>query len=188
MPPYRFNLKEIKLLINICIMKKYLSLLIPIILLNCTQRADEQRANRSNSVSENNDSASAYLIADTIIYDVIIKNTNPYDKWGEKSLGKLQRGRFIDSLFALVYEKKAKAYDYFSNEELSPRQVREMEKEEGFSREDIGKIQFTEAWYFNKKLKTMNKKVISVALGHELYADSGELRGYKPVFKIDLNP
>ena len=61
----------------------------------------------------------------------------------EKSLGKLQHAKFIDSLFSLVYEGKATAYDYFSNEKMSLKQVKALEKEEGFSRDRIGKIQFS---------------------------------------------
>ena len=134
------------------------------------------------------DTAAGNLVADTIIYDVIVRNTNPYDTWIEKSLGRLQHRKLIDSLFALVYEKKIKAYDYFSNEEMSINQVKELENEEGFSRDRIGKMQFTESWYFDKRTETLQKEVISIALGHELYTDSGEFRGYKPVFKLYLNP
>jgi hypothetical protein len=134
------------------------------------------------------DSVQAYCVADTIIYDVVIRNTNPYDTWIEKSLGRLKHDKLIDSIFSLVYEQGVKAYDYFSGEELTSKQIHSRENEKGFSREHIGKIQFTEAWYFNNKTRTLKKEVISIALGYELYGDSGELRGYKPVFKVYLNP
>lgn len=166
-------------------MKHFFLFSISLLLVTCTQKTGNEIPRIEKSIA---DTALMYLVADTIIYDVVIRNTNPSDSWGEQSLGKLNHAKLIDSLFALVYEKKATAYDYFSNEKMSLKQIEAMEKEEGFSRDRIGKIQFTEAWYFNKKAKTLHKEVISVALGHELYSDSGEFRGYKPVFKLYLNP
>lgn len=166
-------------------MKHFIGFLLGLIFLICCQKASEKQV---ATKPEQEYESPANCIADTIIYDVIIRNTNPYDTWMEKSLGKLQHSKLIDSLFSLVYERKIKAYDYFSNEELSPKQVKAMENEAGFTRDRIGKIQFTEAWYFNKGLKKWDKEVISIALGYELYRDSGELRGYKPVFKLYLNP
>jgi len=167
------------------VMKHFLGFIICVLLVTCTQKTGKEQIKAEIKTP---DSVSMHLIADTIIYDVVIRNTNPYDTWIEQSLEKLQHGKLIDSLFALVYERKTMAYDYFSNEELSVKQIEILEKEEGFARDRIGKIQFTEAWYFNKKTKTLHKEVISVALGHELYSDSGEFRGYKPVFKLYLNP
>lgn len=166
-------------------MKHLPGFIICLFLFACTQKPVENQTIVNNKTT---DSLSSYLIADTIIYDVVIRNTNPYDTWMEKSLGKLQHKKFIDSLFSLVYEGKATAYDYFSNEKMSLKQVKTMEKEEDFSRDRIGKIQFSEAWYFNKQAETLHKEVFSIALGYELYSDSGEFRGYKPVFKLYLNP
>ncbi len=156
-----------------------------ILITACTQKTTNEK---TRSGFRKTDTATRDLVADTIIYDVVIRNTNPYDTWIEKSLGRLQHRKLIDSIFALVYEKKIKAYDYFSNEEMSINQVKELENEEGFSRDRIGKMQFTESWYFDKSTETLQKEVISIALGHELYTNSGEFRGYKPVFKLYLNP
>jgi hypothetical protein len=55
------------------------------------------------------DSFSGAIIADTIIYDVIIKNANPEDMWADECLKYLRHTSFIDSLFDLVYTKQAPA-------------------------------------------------------------------------------
>ena len=91
------------------------------------------------------------------------------------------------SIFDAVYSGKYKAYDHFTGSLLSIESIKEMEAQEDFSREDIGKIQFSEVWYFNSENNILNKKVISMVLGLEQYNNFGELKGYKPVFKVYLN-
>lgn len=126
------------------------------------------------------------LVADTIIYDVVIHNPNPEDQWTAECLKDLKHRALIDSLFALVYDGKMKAYDFFSKEVIKNKDLKQMESENGFSRDHIGKIQFTERWYFDKKSQQFQKEVLSLVLGYELFNQDGSLRGYKPVFKIYL--
>lgn len=133
------------------------------------------------------DSPDMNVIADTIIYDVIIKNPDPDNEWTKKCLGNLKRNEFVNKLFDAVYNEEASAYDFFSGKELKPRDLKKIEKEDGFNREQIGKLQFTEAWYYNSQNLIMDKKIISITLGHELFENNGDIIGYKPVFKIDLN-
>ena len=127
------------------------------------------------------------LIADTIIYDVIIKNPDPNDKWAEKCLAHFDKIRFVDQLFNAVYDKNAIAYDFFSGKKITPGGLKRIEKSRDFNREKIGKIQFSESWYYDSLNLVMEKKIISLVLGYELYGDNGKIIGYKPVFKIDLN-
>jgi hypothetical protein len=133
------------------------------------------------------DSLDMKLIADTIIYDVIIKNPDPDNEWIKKCLGNLKRTEFIDKLFDAVYNKETFAYDFFSGKEIKPRDLKKIEKEDGFNREQIGKLQFTETWYYNSQNLIMDKKIISITLGHEISENNGDIIGYKPVFKIKLN-
>lgn len=159
--------------------------IICLLLVSCQNRNEPDFSSVSKATKTND---LQHLVADTIIYDVIIKNTNPYDEWVEKSLEKLQRVELVDSIFNMIYKEEVSAYEYFTNEPLNQKDIRNIETEEGFSRRDIGKIQFTERWYFDKKSRNMNKEVLSIVLGHELYTDSGEFRGYKPLFKVLLTP
>jgi len=133
------------------------------------------------------DSFYGAIVADTIIYDVIIKNANPEDAWANECLKHFQHAALIDSLFYLVYNRQASAYDFFSEQALKVKDVQRMERENDFSRNRIGKIQFTERWYFDVSSQQFQKEVISVVLGYELVNDEGVVRGYKPVFKLQLN-
>ena len=127
------------------------------------------------------------IIADTITYDVIIKNFDTTQVWQEEFLKNLDRSLLIDSIFAGVYTGRFTPYDFFSGKEMSLRELRNMENEAWFSRKAIGKIQFSEIWYLNENSKNIEKKVISMVLGIEQFDNHGNLRGHKPVFKIYMN-
>jgi hypothetical protein len=127
------------------------------------------------------------VVADTIIYDVIIHNTNPEDAWAEQSLQYVKQNMLVDSLFSLVYQGKVVAFDFFEKKPLSIADVKKLEAEKGFDRENIGKIQFTERWYFDAGTKQFQKEVMAIVLGYDLFDADGKVRGYKPVFKLSLN-
>ncbi len=131
--------------------------------------------------------ATAGMIADSIVYDVVIKNANPYDTWTTECLSGLDRKTFVDELFRAIYGGKLTAVDFDTEEVLSPEQVKKLEKEIKKVRSRIAKIQFTEDWYFDTLSLSMQKEVRSVVLGYEVYDDQGTVRGYKPVFRVDLN-
>jgi hypothetical protein len=130
------------------------------------------------------DTLKGQIIADTIIYDVLLRNIGPTDPVTAGFLRYLDKTSLIDGIFKTVYDKKATAYDYFTGTELS---VEEIEKDELFSRDAIGKIQFTEVWYFDPDNAIFTKKVLSLVLGQEQFNEDGTLRGYLPVFKVYMH-
>ena len=127
------------------------------------------------------------LIADTIIYDVIIHNLDPDDQWAQQRLQYLNQNALIDSIFDLVYSEKLVAYDFFEHNPLKIKDIKKMESEDGFSRDKIGKIQFAERWYFDASNLRFRKEIISLVLGYDRISSDGILM-HKPVFKIYLNP
>jgi hypothetical protein len=133
------------------------------------------------------DTLNYVVIADTITYDVIIKNTVKVDPMTDEFLRYLDKTNLIDKVFASIYSGKLIATDYFSGNPLSITEIKVMESEEEYSRESIGKIQFAEVWYFNAEHSVFKKKVISMVLGIEQFNDDGTLRGYKPLFRIYMN-
>jgi hypothetical protein len=134
------------------------------------------------------ESTPGLIVADTITYDVVIVNTSAEDPFKEKFLEHLDHQVFIDSLFSMIETGRVTAYDYDTNERLSVRQVRKIEDEEGFSRDNIGMIQFTEIWFLNISTGTMTKKVHSIIPGYNYKTDDGTILGYSPLFKIIFNP
>ena len=165
-------------------MNKSIIVLILLALGACSHNRDVKRNISDTSRASD---ISGYLIADTIIYDVIIRSTDPDDAWSAECLKGLQRTGLIDSLFNMVYEGRVTAYDFDTHQPLRVNDIRLIEKKKGFSRERIGKIQFKERWYLDPSGIPLKKEIISIVLGYEVYTSTNELMGYKPVFQLNFN-
>ncbi len=122
------------------------------------------------------------LWADTIVYDVLIMNPDSTDDWQEQKLKYLNHEKLVNDVFESIYSGQKKAYNYYTNSEYSIQDIKEFEKE--YSRSDIGKIQFTESWLYDKKSGTHIKQVHSILIAYTLYDSSNNIRGYKAGFYI----
>ncbi len=131
------------------------------------------------------DSVSGVVVADTIIYDVVISNPNPDDPWAVQCLKGLDHSLLISNIFDMVYSGKALAYNHQTNEKLTPKQVEEIEAGADYSRDNIGMIQFTEIWFVNPGDVSMTKKVISMVLGYNYGAPDGMML-HKALFRVEL--
>ena len=129
---------------------------------------------------------SAFVIANTVTYDVVIKNPNSEDTWTEECLKNIDSKTLIDKIFKAVYDGRIKAYT-IHDELLSIEDVKALEKEKGKQRDKVGKIQFIEEWYFDEENFKMGKKVNFLMLGYENYNTEGEVRNYKAGIKVKLN-
>lgn len=165
-------------------MKNLIYSLIFLFIVACSCKAP---TDQKTSDAMQKSSFSGMIAADTIIYDVIIRNTNPDDSWAESCLKGLKRTELIDSIFVLIYAEKITALDFDTHQTLKKKDIKKLEAEKDFSRDKIGKIQFKEKWIFDTKNTTFRKEIISMILGYEVYDDSGELRGYKPLFMLNFN-
>jgi hypothetical protein len=155
-----------------------------IALLTCCKPANREISSHEIQAA---DSTAGFRAADTITYQVIIKNSNPDDLWTTRCLAGLNRTAFIDSIFNMVYLGKALAYNYETLEKLTPAQIKDLESATDYSREEIGMIQFTEAWVLNTQRNQMSKKVLSMVLGYNFYSSTGELVAHKPMFRVEMN-
>jgi len=127
------------------------------------------------------------VLADTISYGVVVRNKDTTDKWQKKWLKNLKLERFTNHLFQKIYSGEITPYRYFNEEPLTIKDIKNLEEQEEFARDKIGKIQFKEIWYFNPDNMKMVKKVYSVMLAYETYNSDGSFRGYKPAFKVYFN-
>jgi hypothetical protein len=152
------------------------------LLLSCRRQAGEAVSPEKPALA---DSSAGIVVADTIIYQVLITNYHG-DAWTQKCLGGLHKKALVDSIFGMVYAEKAIAFNHETNEQLTLHQVKDIEKADGFSRDHIGMIQFTEIWYLNTRSNSMTKKVLSMVLGYDVYSSDGELFGHKPLFRIQM--
>jgi len=130
---------------------------------------------------------SGFKVADTIIYQVIISNPNPEDTWTNNCLKGLNRKGLVDSIFSMAYDGRLTAFNHDTHEKLTIKQLKDIEKAHGFTRDDIGMIQFTEAWYFDPSTRSMTKKVLAMDLGYDYYSSEGDLVAYKSLFRVEMN-
>ncbi|MBN2813725.1 MAG: hypothetical protein JXQ80_06575 [Bacteroidales bacterium] len=132
------------------------------------------------------DSSSGILVADTIISDVDIVNIDPGDAWNQYRLKGLNHKALIDNIMSMIQSGQAVAYNFETQEKLTPGQIEKMEKSGVFNRDEISMIQFREAWYIQPETGLMTKKVYSMVLGRLKYGDQGEVFGHEAVFRVDL--
>jgi len=162
---------------------KFLSVVAVSVLIGCTPTQEKtEKNNGEKPLTEN-----YQVIADTITYSVLLKNNDPYDTWKENALKHLKREDLTDYLFEGVYKKKLTPIDFFSDQPMTIKEIKELEKSEEFSRDRIARAQFEEIWYFNPQENKMHKQVYSIMIAYEVYNDLGEVKGYKPAFKVFLN-
>ena len=141
-----------------------------------------------NQNSENNFTVdkNTLKIADSIMYIANVKNPDPdaayyMDQW----LGGANTQLLADKIFDAVYNKKLKAYNYTTGDEMTIEDVKNLESE--FKRDNIGQILFTEDWYFDENKLKMYKQVNSLMLAYFRYDENGNLIGNKAGIRVYFN-
>lgn len=143
------------------------------------------------------------LLTERIQYDVTIKTPESDLEWWVQNLEGPKREKLVQAIINSANAGELKIYDVMTNkplnlEELKKRSVRNelitlqrsyppyenydsiVVKELQMS--DISRLRFLEEWYLNEKTGLITKKVIAVCPLVESYTETGELRGYNPLF------
>lgn len=145
------------------------------------------------------------LLTERIQYDVTIKSPEVDLAWFVQNLEGPKREKLITAVMETARGGKFKIYDVMSNKPMTNEEVLEVgtrtdiltlqrhyEPYEDYDtiikRElqlsDISRMRFLEEWYMNEKNGYITKKVIAICPLAESYTESGELRGYHPLFWI----
>lgn len=143
------------------------------------------------------------LLTERIQYDVNIKSPEADLAWYVQNLEGPKRENFIQAVMDAARGGKLKVFDVMSNKSLTPEEVLAVgtranlltlqrpydpyesydtiiKRELEFS--DITRMRFLEEWYMKKEDGFITKKVIAICPLVESYTESGELRGYQPLF------
>lgn len=131
--------------------------------------------------------AGAVLIATNIVTEVIIKPDPEGDPWEIEKVAGYQGEVLVTNIFTRVYDGTLTVFDYHSGEPLSTADVKDIEKEFSNDRTKIGKLSFTEDWYYDPSKNSLHKKARSVTFGYELYNNLGKVYAYRAAFRADLN-
>jgi len=131
---------------------------------------------------ENGDTSQAFQIAQPIIYDVVVRKHNYDDDWTKQCLDSTNVDALSNLIFDLIYSGKLIPYNYFTDEKMTIKEVKKVEKE--FARKRIGKMQFIEDWYFDTQKMQFYKKVKGIMLAYERYRADSTVRSYKAGVKV----
>ncbi len=131
--------------------------------------------------------AGAVLIARDIVTEVIIKPDPEGDPWEVEKVAGYNGESLVDGIFSSIYDGTMTVYDYHSGEPLKPVDVKKIEGEFKNDRTKIGKISFTEDWYYFPEELRVEKRTKSVTFGYELYNNVGKVYAYRAAFRADLN-
>jgi hypothetical protein len=127
------------------------------------------------------------LIANNIVTEVIVHPDPDGDPWEVEKVAGYRGDEFVNSIFSRIYDGTLTVYDYHSGQALDTSDVRKLENEFSDDRSTIGKLSFTEDWYYIPASNSLQKKTKSVTFGYELYNNLGKVYAYRAAFRADLN-
>ena len=131
--------------------------------------------------------AGSVLIASDIVTEVIVRPDPDGDPWEIEKVAGYEGEPLVVNIFNRIYDGTLTVYDYHSGEPLSAAEVKEIESEFSNDRTRIGKLSFTEDWYYNPSENSLQKRAKSVTFGYELYNNLGKVYAYRAAFRADLN-
>lgn len=131
--------------------------------------------------------AGAVLIARDIVTEVTIRPDPEGDPWEVEKVAGYQGNAMLDTIFGRIYDGILTVYEYHSGNALTVRDVRKIEEEFNNDRTKIGKLSFTEDWYYFPSSNSLQKRTKSVTFGYELYNNTGKVYAYSAAFRADLN-
>lgn len=145
------------------------------------------------------------VVTKRIQYDVSIHNTDPEMDWWVQNIEGSNRDKLVKDIMAKVTAGDIKAYDFLTCKPFSAEEIKRMMKRvDTISVErstppydlidtimvteirlnDITRLRFLEEWSINDKTLAFTKKVAGICPLAERLTDSGEVRGYKPLFWV----
>lgn len=147
------------------------------------------------------------LLTERIQYDVTIKTPEADLEWWVQNLEGPKREKLVQSIINTANSGKLKIFDVMTNKQMTVAELKErsvrtelltlqrsyapyenydtlVKRELQLS--DISRLRFLEEWYLNEDNGFITKKVIAICPLVESYTESGELRGYNPLFWLSF--
>jgi hypothetical protein len=145
------------------------------------------------------------IVTKRIQYDVSIRNDDPEMDWWVQNIEGSDREKLVKDIIQQVTAGEVKAYDFLTGKPFSADEIKGlMKRVDTISVErstppydlvdtllvteirlsDITRLRFLEEWSMNEKTLAFTKKVAAICPMVERHTDSGELRGYRPLFWV----
>jgi hypothetical protein len=137
----------------------------------------------TGSVSAN-DTAGLILVGKNMITDIVLKPDTLGDPWEVEKVKGFNGTKMFRALFDHIYDEKVSVFDCREDRILKKSEIKALEKEFDSDLSRIGKIQFTEDWYFDPDKNLMVKKIRSVSFGFAMGASGDMAARYKALFRL----
>jgi len=165
-------------------MKKMKKIIIPLLLIILALSCRNEKPAVIKQAADENAPAGCIKIASDIVTEVIVRPDSLGDPWEVEKVAGYNGTEMVNDIFTSIYKGKLIARDYHTGQPLKVQDIREFEKD-FTDRSRIGKLSFTENWYYDPATFSVTKKVKSIAFGYELLNNEGKVFGYKAVFSIE---
>lgn len=126
-------------------------------------------------------------VARPIVYEVIIKPHEGLTDWEKEMVTGFQGWDMIRDLIEKVFEGEIQAYDYFTEKPMDKKQLQMLKKDPEFGARQIGRLQFTENWFYDEHQSRLRKQIHKVVFGYEDRDEQDQVLGYKAAFFIYMN-
>ncbi len=179
--------RDLCLIVKINFMKSAIKTLWLIIFLLYSFTSCKNTTKSGSPITANalpSDSSSLIVVARNFITDVIVKPDTTGDPWEAEKVKGYNGRQFFTRLFEDIYNNKLTAFDCLTGKPMSPGEVKKIEKEFGNDRSKIGKIQFTEDWFWDTQTSKFRKVIKSISFGYETAPETGLPVRYNPLFQI----
>lgn len=151
------------------------------------------------------DNTNNKVITNRIQYDVDIQSTDESFDWWIQNIEGQSREELIQQIFKQVLNGQVVAYDFLSYNPMGLEDLKGMIKQvdtisvespfppyelidtvivREMHLKDITRLRFLEEWSYNPKTLNVSKKTIGICPLLRRYSESGDLRGYRPLFWI----
>ena len=124
-------------------------------------------------------------VAKDIVTEVIVKPDTTGDPWEAEKVAGYHGEEMLNGIFESIYKGTLKVKNYHTGEVLTASDIKTVEKEFNNDRSRIGKLSFTEDWYYDPVKNSVVKKVKSFTLGYERLDNDGKILGYNAVFMVE---
>jgi len=162
----------------------FTAIIIAALIVSC--RGQKPDAGEKSAAGTGSAPEGAVIIARDIVTEVIVRPDPDGDPWEAEKVMGYQGEAMINSIFDRIYSGSLTVYDYHTGEALSADDIRKTEKEFNDDRSMIGKLSFTEDWFYYPAYNRLEKVTKSVVFGYELYNNQGKVYAYRAAFQARL--
>ena len=164
--------------------KVFAFICLSILLMVSSCKNQGEKKNHLTANENPGDTTGLMIIGKDIITDIVLKPDTLGDPWEVEKVKGFSGNRMFKTLFDRIHNEKVTVWDCRSDKKLSSAEIKDLEKEFNSDLSKIGKVQFTEDWYFDTNRNVIVKKIKSVSFGFAMEGAPDLPVRYKALFRL----